>query len=121
MRRISLILLFLLATAVAWAEEPARQHIRLRVLHDDTPRSGLTVKLTYPDGEHTNGTALTLTTNSQGFVEADIPSTVFWVTVPEENPDVVGREFRFAKIEKGSKRWDIRPSQWTNKTAENQQ
>ena len=120
MRRVSLILLFLLVTAVAWGEEPARQHIRLRVLHDNTPRSGVTVKVIYPDGEHTNGTMLTLTSNSEGFVETDILSTVFWVTVPEENPDVVGREFRFAKIEKGSKRWDIRPNQWANKPGENQ-
>jgi hypothetical protein len=120
MRRLSLILLLLLATAAMASEGADRQHIRLRVLRGDAPRTSITVKLTFPDGEHTNGTTLTLMTNSEGFVEADIPSTIFWVTVPEENPDVVGREFRFAKIERTTKRWDLRPREWKNSTKETQ-
>jgi hypothetical protein len=121
MRRISLILLFLFTTTAALAADADRQHIRLRVLRGDTPRAAVTVRITFPDGEHTNGTMLTLLTNRDGFVEADIPSTIFWVTVPEENPDVVGREFRFAKKETTTKRWDLRPSEWKNKTKGAQQ
>lgn len=120
MRRRTLIMVFLLITAALGAEEADRQRIRLRILRENAPRAGVTVKVTFPDGEHTNGTTLTLVTNSAGFVEADVPSTVFWVTVPEENPDVVGREFRFAKKEKTTKRWDLRPREWKNKTGENQ-
>ena len=77
------------------------------------------MKVTFPDGERTSGTTLTLVTDNAGFVEADIPSTVFWVTVPEENPDVIGREFRFAKKEAATKRWDLRPREWKNETGEN--
>ena len=120
MRR-TLILVFLLIAAASWADEADRQRIRLRILDDNTPKAGVTVKVTFPDGQRTTGTTLTLVTNSAGFVEADIPSTVFWVTVPEENPDVVGREFRFTKKEKTTKRWDLRPREWKNEAGENQQ
>ena len=120
MRRSTLVFLLFFTTAVA-AADAGRQHIRLRILHENTPKAGVTVRLTFPDGEHTNGTSLTLVTDQAGFVEARIPSTVFWVTVPEENPDVVGKEFRFAKIEKTTKVWQLRPRDWNNDDGENRQ
>ena len=121
MRRLPLVLVLLLISLTLTAAEPEKQRIRLRVLHDDKPKAGVMVRVTFPDGERSIGTTVSLVTNSGGFVETEIPSNVFWVTVPEENPDVVGREFRFGKKDATTKRWDLRPREWKNEVKENRQ
>ncbi len=98
--------------SLAAAAEQSVQRVRLRILDQGKPVSGVEVLIVAPGEGTTNGTRVALTTNAAGFVETDISSTVFWVTVRELNPDVVGKEFRFATKEARTRRWDLHPREW---------
>jgi len=104
--------------SLAAAAESSKQRVRLRILDDGKPVRGVEVLIVYPGEGTTIGTKVTLETDAGGFVETDISSTVFWVTVRELNPDVVGKELRFASKDSRTKRWDLRPREWVRNEEE---
>ena len=111
MRRVLTCLVSLLVSTAALAADPPTR-IELRIFDGNAPRKAVTVRVTHPDGERTSGATLELTTNDSGVVVFDLPATVFWVTVPELNDKVVGKEFRVSKGDGKIKHWDLRPREW---------
>ena len=114
MKPVAVLLLSLFITAAAAGGD--LQRVELRILDGNAPQTGVFVRVKHADAERTNGTTLELVSNDQGIVAFDVPTTVFWVTVPDLNDQVVGKEYRFAKIEKNVKKFDLRPRLWTRET-----
>lgn len=105
-------LLILVAAFSALGAEADRQRIRLRILDGNKPTGGVTAKVTFPEENRSIGTTVELVADPAGFVETDVPGHVFWVSVPEVNAEVTGKEFRFSKKSGLTKRWDLRPRDW---------
>jgi hypothetical protein len=99
----------LTASALIGAES---RLVKLRVLDGTKPQSGVKVLVAYPDGVHTSGATITLNSNSEGFVQFTFDQSVFWVTVPSLNAQVIGKRFDVADDAPRELRWDLRPREW---------
>ena len=108
MKRVGVLFLCLLFSTALLADGVRR--VELKVFDGDAPAGGVALRVKYADGDRTNGVTLDLVTSADGVAAFDIPRDVFWLTVPELNRDVVGKEFRLG--ENKLTRFNIRPREW---------
>lgn len=113
------ILLTLLFPASSTASDSSYS-VRLRILEQDKPLAGVEVRIVYPNEESTVGTTLILKSDRRGFVKFEVPSTTFWVAVPELSKEVVGKRFDIPKSAGNSVRWDIQPRDWKRHRGESE-
>ncbi len=116
MKRVGVLFLCLLFGTAALADEVRR--VELKVFDGDAPQRGVTLHIKYPDGERTNGVTLELVTDDDGAAAFEIPAGVFWLTIPEMNGKVVGKEFRLRGDEVS--RFSVRPREWKAEIGESQ-
>jgi hypothetical protein len=86
--------------------------VQLKILDHGKAVPGTEVRITYPSATSTIGTTVVVRSDRWGRVELEVPATIFWVTVPEINPEVVGREFRIPEQAAATVRWNLRPRDW---------
>jgi uncharacterized GH25 family protein len=106
------LLLLMLLLAAAPATFAAESHqVRLLIRDGAKPAVNVAVVVRYPDGERTDGSGYTLTTDDAGAVEFVLPADNFWLTVRELNPDFIGKEFFVAAGHK-SVVMEVHPREW---------
>lgn len=116
MKHVRVLFLCLLFGTTALADGVRR--VELKILDGDAPQRGVALHIKYPDGERTNGVTLELVTDDKGAAAFEIPAGVFWLTIPEMNGKVVGKEFRLRAS--GISRFNVRPREWKAEIGESQ-
>ncbi|HEX6084959.1 MAG TPA: hypothetical protein VF266_10575 [Thermoanaerobaculia bacterium] len=116
MKHVGVLFLCLLFGTAALADDVRR--VELKIVDGNAPQRGVALHIKYPDGERTNGVTLELVTDDQGVAAFEMPAGVFWLTIPEMNRNVVGKEFRL----RGEKvtRFTVRPREWKAEIGESQ-
>lgn len=109
MQRVGVLFLCLLFSTAALADGVRR--VELKILDGDSPQGGVSVRVKYADGDRTNGVTLDVVTSDDGVAAFDVPTDVIWVTVPELNRAVIGKELR---LQDGATitRFTLRPREW---------
>lgn len=105
---VALLSMFVVCSAVA----AGSHRVRLRILDRDQAQPGVKVLVVVPDGVHTCGTTIALTSDAEGFAQFTTEQNVFWVSVPSLNPQAVGQRFDLPKAAAVDVRWDLRPRDW---------